>query len=159
MCQLLGLSSSDPIRLSFSWESFVQQGSAAQGNPDGWGVAYFDGADVALLREPSPAAQSPMVRFLNSHAPRSNLIISHVRRATHGDRNLANTQPFQRVLGGRAHVFAHNGFVPPDEQHDTSSWLRTRHRPVVSPRLSVSITVILRRFCSSRSGSSTPMHP
>ncbi len=126
MCQLLGLSSSDPIRLTFSWESFVLRGSREGGNPDGWGVAYFAGTDVTLLREPSPAAQSPMVRFLGSHAPRSNLIVSHVRRATHGDRRLANTQPFQRVLGGHTHVFAHNGFVPPSDEPDPSCWLMSQ---------------------------------
>lgn len=99
------------------------RGSQREGNPDGWGVAYFEGADVMLLREPAPAAESPMVKFLNSHAPRSDLIISHIRRATQGDRNLANTQPFQRVLGGQTHIFAHNGFVPPFKLSNSSSWL------------------------------------
>jgi len=99
------------------------RGSQVGGNPDGWGVAYYQGADVTLLREPVPAAKSPMVQFLNSHAPRSDLIISHIRRATQGDRVLANTQPFQRVLGGRTHVFAHNGYVPPFGLSSTSSWL------------------------------------
>ena len=99
------------------------RGSQEGGNPDGWGVAYFEGSDVTLLREPTPAAGSPMVKFLNSHAPRSDLIISHIRRATQGDRNLANTQPFQRVLGGHTHIFAHNGFVPPFKLPNTSSWL------------------------------------
>jgi glutamine amidotransferase len=123
MCQLLGLSSSDPIRLTFSWESFVLRSSQEGGNPDGWGVAYFSDVDVMLLREPAPAEKSPMVQFLSSHAPRSDLIISHVRRATHGERKLANTQPFQRVLGGHTHIFAHNGFVPPFKMSNKSSWL------------------------------------
>ena len=113
MCQLLGLSSSDPVRLTFGWESFVLRGSREGGNPDGWGVAYFSAKDVSLLREPEPAADSPMVRCLAQHAPRSDLVISHIRRATYGERTLANTQPFHRVLGGYPHVFAHNGFVPP----------------------------------------------
>ena len=99
------------------------RGSLQGGNPDGWGVAYYEGVDAMLLREPAPAAESAMVKFLDSHAPRSDLIISHVRRATYGERKLANTQPFQRVLGGRTHVFAHNGFVPPVKMSGTSSWL------------------------------------
>jgi glutamine amidotransferase len=81
MCQLLGLSSSDPIRLTFDWDSFAMRGSQQGGNPDGWGVAYYEGVDAMLLREPAPAAESSMVQFLSSHAPRSNLVISHVRRA------------------------------------------------------------------------------
>lgn len=123
MCQLLGLSSSDPVRLTFGWESFVQRGSREGGNPDGWGVAYFSDKDVTLLREPEPAANSPMVQFLTRHAPRSNLVISHIRRATFGERKLANTQPFHRMLGGHAHVFAHNGFVPPVATGPGSPWL------------------------------------
>lgn len=124
MCQLLGLSSSSPIRLTFNWRSFVSRGSQKVGNPDGWGVAYFEGTDVLLLREPEPAAASPMVQFLTHYAPRSELVISHVRRATCGGVNLANTQPFQRVLGGHTHIFAHNGFVAPYKQANTSSWLQ-----------------------------------
>jgi predicted glutamine amidotransferase len=123
MCQLLGLSSSDPIRLTFNWKNFVMHGSQHGGNPDGWGVAYYEGVDAMLLREAEPAAESSMVQFLNKHAPHSDLIISHIRRATYGDRKLANTQPFQRVLGGHTHIFAHNGFVPPSRISNPSSWL------------------------------------
>ena len=98
-------------------------GSPQGGNPDGWGVAYFEGADATLLRESAPMADSPMVEFLRHHAPLSDLIISHVRRATSGQRNLANTHPFRRVLGGRTHVFAHNGFVPCPRLPNISPWL------------------------------------
>jgi len=101
----------------------MRRGSVQRGNPDGWGVAYFEGTDATLLRESTPAAESPMVQFLDNHAPRSDLIISHVRRATCGEQNLANTQPFRRVLGGHTHIFAHNGFVPPFKMPSTSPWL------------------------------------
>ena len=100
------------------------RGSQQGGNPDGWGVAYFEGRGATILREPVPAAASPMVRFLGRHAPRSDLVISHVRRATEGERNLVNTQPFERVLGGRTHVFAHNGYVAPGDLAGTSPWLQ-----------------------------------
>jgi glutamine amidotransferase len=42
----------------------------------------------------------------------SRLAIAHIRKATVGARMLANTQPFTRELGGRMHVFAHNGHLP-----------------------------------------------
>jgi glutamine amidotransferase len=111
MCELLGVSVEEPIRLRFGWDSFARRGSREGGNPDGWGVAYFARRDVLLLREPEPAAESPMVRFLARYAPPSRLIVSHVRRGTQGGRTLENTQPFVRHLAGRAHVFAHNGSV------------------------------------------------
>ena len=123
MCQLLGLSSSEPIRLTFSWDAFALQGSYQGGNPDGWGVAWYEGADATLLRESRPAAESPMVAFLGRHAPPSELVISHVRRATSGDRKLVNTHPFRRVLGGHTHIFAHNGYIPPSELPTRSCWL------------------------------------
>ncbi len=100
-------------------------GSDLSGNPDGWGVAYLEDVEAYLIREPSPAATSPYVAFLESHGPQSKLIISHVRRATVGDRRLANTQPFTRRLGGRVHVFAHNGQVPFPKPLSNSPWLKS----------------------------------
>lgn len=109
--------------MRFSWDRFVLRGSAAGGNPDGWGVAYADASDVRILREPMPAADSPLVGFLGQHGPASTTVVSHIRRATKGERCLANTHPFARVLGGRTHVFAHNGYVPGVEEH-SDVWLR-----------------------------------
>ena len=111
MCQLLGISSKEPVRLGFGWQAFARRGSEQAGNPDGWGIAYRHDGDVLLLREPRPAIDSPLVRFLERNGPPSQCVISHVRRATHGQINLQNTQPFVRYLGGCAHVFAHNGHV------------------------------------------------
>ena len=65
-----------------------------------------------LLRESSPAAESGLVKFMEVNGPPSNLVLSHIRLATQGAPALRNTQPFQRELGGRAHVFAHNGNMP-----------------------------------------------
>ena len=111
MCELLGVSTSKPIRLTLSWDRFVQRGSVHQGNPDGWGVGLYSGHDALVIREPYPAADSVTARFMQNNAPPSTTILSHVRRATRGVVSLANTQPFVRRLGGRAHLFAHNGFV------------------------------------------------
>jgi glutamine amidotransferase len=79
---------------------------------DGWGVAFFQDEDVALFREPFAAGNSELVRYLESHGPSTTLAISHIRHATRGAMTLANTQPFARELGGRMHVFAHNGNLP-----------------------------------------------
>lgn len=111
MCQLLGLSAAEPIQIRFSWKRFALRGSAIAGNPDGWGVAYASGKDVQRLREPAPAADSELVKFLEKSGPPSTAIISHIRRATNGQVDLANTHPFCRALNGQMHVFAHNGHV------------------------------------------------
>jgi glutamine amidotransferase len=106
------MSSRYPTTVGFSLETLARRGGREGPHKDGWGVAYFEDSDVFLLREPSPAAESGLVRFMEKHGPPSKLVISHIRLATQGDPALRNTQPFQRELGGRAHIFAHNGDLP-----------------------------------------------
>ena len=109
MCELLAVSTSRPARLTFSLSTLVAR-SASPGNMrDGWGVAYCQGTDVALFREPIAAEDSELVRYLENHGPATSLAISHIRHATQGAVALANTQPFVRELGGASHCFAHNG--------------------------------------------------
>lgn len=103
------MSSRYPTSVGFSLEALARRGGLDGPNKDGWGVAYFEGNDVFLLREPSPAAESGLVRFMETNGPPSDLVLSHIRHATQGESVLHNTQPFQRELGGRAHVFIHNG--------------------------------------------------
>jgi predicted glutamine amidotransferase len=111
MCELLAVSTSRPARLAFSLHTLAARGSPTGGTRDGWGVAFYQGDDVALFREPGAAGDSALVRFLESHGPATGLAISHIRHATQGSVRLANTQPFMRQLGGRPHVFAHNGHL------------------------------------------------
>lgn len=112
MCELFAMSSRYPTSVGFSLETLARRGGLDGPHKDGWGVAYFDDRDVLLLRESSPASESGLVRFMEKHGPTSNLVISHIRHATQGELALRNTQPFQRELGGRTHVFAHNGNMP-----------------------------------------------
>lgn len=112
VCELFAMSSRYPTSVGFSLETLAQRGGHNGPHKDGWGVAYYEGRDVFLLREPSPAAESDLVRFMEVNGPPSKLVLSHVRLATQGKPALRNTQPFQRELAGRAHVFAHNGNMP-----------------------------------------------
>ncbi len=112
MRELVALSSSRLVNLTFSLETLAARGGAASSSHDGWGVAFYQGTDVALFREPAAAAESALVRFLEREGPATDLAISHIRHATQGGVSLANTQPFVRELGGRTHVFAHNGDLP-----------------------------------------------
>jgi glutamine amidotransferase len=98
--------------VTFSFETFARRGGLEGPHKDGWGVAFHDGRDAVVVREQEPASDSPYARFLRRHGQPSPIVFSHIRRATHGDLRLANTQPFSRELGGRRHVFAHNGHVP-----------------------------------------------
>ena len=117
MCELFAVSSARPARVRLRFAEFATHGAPRQpdgaaGNPDGWGAAYFDGIDAHILREPVPAVRSAFAHVLEDHDFHSRLVLSHVRRASRGPIALANTQPFVRELGGRVHVFAHNGDLP-----------------------------------------------
>lgn len=109
MCELLALSTSLPARLTFSLHTLALRGGLSGTTHDGWGVAFYQGHDVALFREPLAADGSALVSFLETQGPSTNLTISHIRHATQGTVQFVNTQPFIRELGGRTHVFAHNG--------------------------------------------------
>ena len=109
MCELFCLSSRKPTRASFSLRKFAAHGAARTGNVDGWGVAFHEGHEVRLYKEPEPASDSPWLAFIEKHTLPARLLVSHIRRATQGGNSLANTQPFVRELGGRTHLFAHNG--------------------------------------------------
>ena len=112
VCELFAMSSRYPTSVGFSLETLAQRGGHDGPHKDGWGVAYYEEGDVFLLREPSPAAESDLVRFMEVNGPPSSLVLSHIRLATLGELALRNTQPFQRELGGRVYVFAHNGNMP-----------------------------------------------
>lgn len=112
MCELLAMSARAPTSLRSSLAELARHGGGTGPHRDGWGVAYMHDGDAFLVREPEAAAGSEMLAFLQQRDARSELVIAHVRRATQGARLLRNTQPFERELGGRAHLFAHNGMLP-----------------------------------------------
>jgi glutamine amidotransferase len=112
MCELLGMSSNQPATVSLSISALASHGSAAGSLRDGWGVAYCEGPDVRLIKDSEPAGESDWIRFIRDHSLRSNIVITHVRTATMGDRAYRNAQPFVRELAGRMHLFAHNGWLP-----------------------------------------------
>lgn len=108
MCELLAISASAPIDVRLSLSRLAAHGGPA-GQPDGWEIAFADGRDAHVWRDPHAAAGSPWVECLQKSPIRSELVVAHIRRATQGARSLANTQPFVRELWGRTHTFAHNG--------------------------------------------------
>lgn len=109
MCELFGVSSSHPVRMTYSLHAFARHGGELHPNKSGWGIAYHEGRDAFLIKEAEPASDSPWVRFVETQPLCSTCVIAHVRYATAGEPAFANTHPFMRELGGRAHFFAHNG--------------------------------------------------
>jgi glutamine amidotransferase len=109
MCELFAMSSRFPANVRFSLEAFARRGGLEGPHKDGWGIAYYVDEDVRLVKEPQPASDSACVRFIQDHPFAAPIVLSHIRRATRGTVAMKNCQPFARELGGRMHVFAHNG--------------------------------------------------
>jgi predicted glutamine amidotransferase len=109
MCELFAMSSRFPTEVRSSLTAFARHGGLEAPHKDGWGLAYYSGEDVRLVKEPEPAAHSECVRFIQEHPFASGVVISHIRKATQGRLAMKNCQPFTRELGGRMHLFAHNG--------------------------------------------------
>lgn len=113
MCELFGMSSRLPTNVTFSLRVLGERGGRLGPHKDGWGIAFNEGADFRILKEAAPASDSACLRFIGTHDFESQIVISHIRRATaSGVPSYANTHPFARELYGVTHVFAHNGEVP-----------------------------------------------
>jgi len=108
MFERLGLSSKAPARLTVSLDTFVE--SPVNRNPDGLGLALYQGNDADLLREPRPACSSPFAHSVATHGNDRTFVRSHVRKATTGSVDLAGTHPFRRELG-----------APPIRLHSTAA--------------------------------------
>jgi predicted glutamine amidotransferase len=117
MCELFGLSSSAQVGMTYALHEFATHGGLVHKNKSGWGIAYRQDRDAILIKEPSPASDSMWVRFIESHPIYTSTGIAHVRYATTGKASYENTHPFTRELGGRSHVFAHNGSLAGIWQH------------------------------------------
>lgn len=112
MCELLGISSTQPGNPQALLQAFRRRGGEIADNPDGWGIAYLHDGRFALHKEPVPAAHSQRFTELTASI-RTDLLIGHVRKARLPRINtLANTHPFQHACCDREWVFAHNGLVP-----------------------------------------------
>lgn len=112
MCELFAMSARFPTTVHLSMEELARHGGGTGPHGDGWGVGFVQDGDAFLLREPEAASASQWLTFLQERGLRSDIVLAHIRRATQGARLLRNSQPFGRELGGRMHLFAHNGMLP-----------------------------------------------
>ena len=128
MCELLAISARFPTTIHLSLDELARHGGATGPHRDGWGVAYLHDGDALVLREPDAASASRLLACAKHTTQHSSTVIAHIRRATQGPRMLRNTQPFARELGGRQHVFAHNGMLPGIE--DDARFLARRFRRI-----------------------------
>ncbi|AFH48941.1 Glutamine amidotransferase [Ignavibacterium album JCM 16511] len=109
MCELLGLNFNREVVSDFSFSGFSKRG---KDNPDGWGLAYYNGDKAEVIKEASDASQSILADSVRSNEfIRSKIFIAHVRYATAGTKSFKNTHPFKKELNGKQYIFAHNGTI------------------------------------------------
>lgn len=114
MCRLYGLRSTHPTKVGCelidAQNSLIRQSvNDARGfaNPHGWGLGFvLEDGTVSCRREVEPASESDEFR---AHAAdiEAPTVVAHVRRATVGATQRANTHPF--VDDGA--MLAHNGHI------------------------------------------------
>ncbi|WP_426210139.1 class II glutamine amidotransferase [Massilia sp. TWP1-3-3] len=109
MCQLLGMNSSKPAALGFSFAGFAQRGGRTGEHKDGWGIAYHDPDRCHLITDQLASSDSPLARQVSQAPQRSRNVLAHIRKATQGLPSPDNSHPFTRLLWGRTWSFAHNG--------------------------------------------------
>ncbi len=153
MCELFCLSSRIATRTTFSLRTFAGHGGPGAISVDGWGIALYDGPDIRLYKEPEPAGDSHWLAFVEGRHLASRLLLSHIRHATTGDLSYANTQPFVRELGGRRHVFAHNGQL----MFASACNATLGHfRPIGSTNSEMAFCLLLERLTQLWHGSTVP---
>jgi glutamine amidotransferase len=109
MCELLGMSASVPTDICFSFTGLIRRGGKSGPHKDGWGIVFYDGKGCRAFHDPEPSAHSPIAEFLATYSIKSDIVISHIRRANRGRVALENTHPFAREMWGQNWSFAHNG--------------------------------------------------
>ena len=126
MCELYLHSAAAPTS-SHPWlGTFLGHAEMPFDNPDGWGLAFYQGDDAQLFHEPLSAAHSSLAEWVGNNPPKTQLVIGHIRKANAGGVQLSNTQPLSRAVGGRRIVFAHNGSVKDFKKTDKGQALQRR---------------------------------
>ena len=109
MFELFGMSANVPTDICFSFAGLMRRGGETGPHRDGWGVAFYEDRGCRTFHDPRASAESEIARLVRGHAIHSEIVICHIRKATHGRVCLENTHPFTRELWGRQWTFAHNG--------------------------------------------------
>ena len=144
MCELFAMSSRGPATVTLSLGILAQHGGRTAPHKDGWGIAFYDDGDARILKDTRSASDSKWVRFVEQQEIRSTLVLSHIRLATDGAIATRNTQPFARELGGRMHVFVHNGHVPGIKE--LSQYRSDGFRPIGDTDSEIAFCALLERL-------------
>jgi len=123
MCQLLGMNCATPTDFNFSFRGFSRRGGDTDVHSDGWGLAWYEGCGVRAFHDSDSAATSYIAEMIRNYPVKTLNMISHIRYATIGGKQLCNVHPFQREMWGINWVYAHNGDLPTFSSQREYPWL------------------------------------
>ena len=117
MCRLFGLHANRRVVNATYWLLDAPDNLAEQSkrNPDGTGLGVFDANGKAVLRKEPMAAWQDCEFATEAHDMTGTTFVAHVRYASTGSLDVANTHPFLQD----DRIFAHNGVVEGLEVIDT----------------------------------------
>ncbi len=108
MCEMLGFSSLHKKNIQPWLKEFFSHGD---NNPNGWGLAEFEGDSVRLYTEPVSSNESSLLPEL-IWENQSETVLAHIRKATVGGVNPDNCHPFVRKdCMERTWYLMHNGTI------------------------------------------------
>lgn len=109
MCELYAIDSRQTLRANAQLRTFFQDSPY---HPHGWGLAWHEGDDLQIHKEPLTAVDSNYLRYLLDDPIRCERLVAHIRNATRGVMSFENCHPFLgRDMSGRRWVIAHNGTI------------------------------------------------
>ena len=113
MCDLFAISSSKEEK---AVETLLRFGDFSKNNPHGWGIAFYQGKNLFIRKNPEKAKTTDKFSRAANLA-KGKIIMAHLRQATKGSVREINCQPFKQHFHGKSWIFAHNGDVPKIEVH------------------------------------------
>ena len=112
MCELFAINSATPYDANRYLAEFLTH---SHDNPDGWGMAWrteVGEPGLEVMHEPVPAYESQLAPSLLGEPIRARRLLAHIRKATHGTRDVLNCHPFVGTdLQGREWAMIHNGIL------------------------------------------------
>ena len=109
MCELLGISSSEPIDPQGYLRKFYNHSVR---HPHGWGLMRKNANVIEVIKEPACASGSRIIsEVIRKTQPQTDMM-AHIRLATIGAVNYGNCHPYTGFDdSGREWVFMHNGTI------------------------------------------------
>lgn len=109
MCELFGISSKNPYSINTYLKEFFSHSGV---HPHGWGMAFMEGNQVQIEKEPIQATKSNYLKERLTVPVLVRNAFAHIRYATIGNVEYRNCHPYtQRDYSKRQWPLVHNGTI------------------------------------------------